>query len=106
MSFRLVNLFKVLCLTATLAVASFSAPPPADAAQECRFMMDDGTPRECTFTERYGQCLYWAYYSYITCSDPDDGWGGWLICEAGYQVDLLACSLAMIGDAIGLLTPF
>jgi hypothetical protein len=102
----LVSLLKVLCLLAALSTLALAATAPDAAAQECKLLMEDGTERDCTFTEKYGQCLFWAYDSYKSCSEPGDGWAIQAMCEIALEVDLLACTLAMIGDGIGLLTPF
>lgn len=107
MSFRFALLLKVLVLTALFGLAGPGSSPAEAAAQECTFLMEDGTERQCTFTESYGQCLYWAYQSYTQCQDPtEDEWTSWFVCELAYQVDSLACTLEMLGDAIGLLNPF
>lgn len=107
MSFRFAALLKVMLLTALVGLAGPGSGPEEAAAQECSFLMEDGTKRACTFTENYGQCLYFAYQSYMHCQDPtEDAWTSWFVCEIAYQVDNLACTLEMIGDAIGLLNPF
>jgi hypothetical protein len=106
MRFRFEALLKALCLAAALASLPLALTPPHVVAQECEFLMDDGTTRSCTFTEEYGQCIHFAYYSYESCSDPDDNWSEWMICELAFQVDLLACTLEMLGNAVRLISPF
>ncbi len=107
MSFRLTLLLRAFLLSALLALVGTGTAPAEAASQECSFLMDDGTERSCTFTERYGQCIWIAYQSYSTCQDPaDNEWLSWIICEVAYEVDFYACTLEMVGDAAGLLNPF
>jgi hypothetical protein len=74
-------------------------------AQECEFLTDDGDTRPCTFTEKYGQCLYWAYESYYDCVEDSGSFIERAACELGVQVDILACTLGMFGEAVDLVTP-
>jgi hypothetical protein len=99
-------LLRLFGLAALFAVVPLLAGTPASAAQiPCEFPMDDGTMRECTFTERFGQCAFWAYTSYQDCSDHHEGIWDWFVCEAAYEFDFLACELEMVGDVIRLVTP-
>jgi len=90
------------------ALTLLSAGPLATIAhaQDCKFERQDGTSRECTFTERYGKCLVTALESYYECYEDADGRLRRLGCDTAVQVDLAACSLEMIGDVLRLLSPF
>lgn len=100
-------LLRLLGLTALVAIVPLLAgSTPAAAAQSpCEFLMDDGSTRDCTFTERFGRCAYWAYTSYTDCSDENEGLWDWFVCEVAYEFDFLACELEMIGNVLELVTP-
>ncbi len=52
-------------------------------------------PRNCTFLESHGACLWGALDSYDACLDGVDGFFDRVACELGVQVDLLACNLGL-----------
>lgn len=52
-------------------------------------------PRDCTFLEEHGACLWNALDSHDLCSDGADGFFDHAACEIGVQVDLLACNLGL-----------
>jgi hypothetical protein len=78
---------------------------PGAAAAPCEFLRDDGSFRECTFTEKYGKCLVTALESYEDCVQGSDGIVHRLVCELAVQVDMMACHLGMVGEAGKLVTP-
>jgi hypothetical protein len=52
-------------------------------------------PRDCTFLEEHGACLWYSLDSYDACVEGADGFWDRAGCEVGVQVDLLACNLAL-----------
>ena len=52
-------------------------------------------PRDCTFLEEHGACLWNALDSYDACSGGADGFFEHVACELGVQVDLLACNFGL-----------
>jgi hypothetical protein len=52
-------------------------------------------PRDCTFLEEHGACLWNAFDSYYTCIDESDGFWDRAACEMGIQVDLFACNMGI-----------
>ena len=52
-------------------------------------------PRECTFLEEHGECLWSALDSYHGCMEDTEGFWASVGCQIGVQVDLLACNLSM-----------
>ena len=52
-------------------------------------------PRDCTFLEEHGACLWNALDSRETCKDGADGFWENAACEVGVQVDLLACNFGL-----------
>jgi hypothetical protein len=52
-------------------------------------------PRDCTFLEEHGACLWNSLDSYGACLDEGDGFWDRMACEVGVQVDLLACNLGL-----------
>jgi len=52
-------------------------------------------PRQCTFLEEHGACLWNAFDSYDGCKVEADGFLDHLSCEIGVQVDLLACNFGL-----------
>ncbi len=79
---------------ATLLLAgaiALEAPLEPLDAQDCVVLARDGETRNCTATERMGQCLYEAVDSYQTCRDIfDDWWISW-VCEAYFVWDASVC---------------
>lgn len=79
-----------------LLLVLIAAPPSAGAqSSDCPAVDQYDMPRECTFLEEHGMCLTNAYDSYYSCKDNADNYWDRLVCEAGVQVDLLACNVAM-----------
>ena len=52
-------------------------------------------PRDCTFLEEHGACLWNALDSHGFCIDGADGFLDRAACEIGVQVDLLACNFGL-----------
>ena len=52
-------------------------------------------PRNCTFLEEHGGCLWYALDSYGSCKVDAEGFWSNAACEVGVQVDLLACNLGL-----------
>ena len=52
-------------------------------------------PRNCTFLEEHGACLWYALDSYDMCRVDGDGFWDRAACEIGVQVDLLACNVSI-----------
>ena len=52
-------------------------------------------PRNCTFLEEHGACLWNALDSHDACNGDADGFLDHAACEIGVQVDLLACNLGL-----------
>jgi hypothetical protein len=79
---------------ATLLLAgalALEAPLEPLDAQECVVLSRAGETRDCTATERLGQCMYNALDSYETCEEVfTDWWLGW-VCEAFFMWDAAAC---------------
>jgi hypothetical protein len=68
---------------------------PAQDGPGCFAVDQDDQPRDCTFLEEHGACLWNALDSYGTCRNESDGFLDRAACEIGVQVDLLACNLGM-----------
>ncbi|MGD2121660.1 MAG: hypothetical protein PVJ76_07940 [Gemmatimonadota bacterium] len=68
---------------------------PAQDGTGCIAVDQNGMPRDCTFLEEHGACLWNALDSHTTCTDNADGFLDRAACEIGVQVDLLACNLGM-----------
>jgi len=66
-------------------------------AQDTRCIAVDryDMPRNCTFLEEHGQCLWEALDSWETCWEEADGFLDRLGCDVGVQFDLLACNLGL-----------
>jgi len=62
---------------------------------KCQAVDKYDQPRDCTFLEEHGACLWNALDSYDTCKGDADGFLENTVCEVGVQVDLLACNLGM-----------
>ena len=52
-------------------------------------------PRDCTFLEEHGACLWYALDSYEACRAESNGFWDRAACEVGVQVDLLACNVSI-----------
>lgn len=52
-------------------------------------------PRNCTFLEEHGACLWYALDSYEVCREETEGFWDRAACEVGVQVDLLACNISI-----------
>ena len=91
--------------TAAFAVFLLLVYTTAAAAEACEVLDKYGEPRECTFTEEFGDCEANARDSWDQCvewawEDWDGGWGldrTWAAakstgCDLGYAVDLAACA--------------
>ncbi len=68
---------------------------PAQDETGCIAVDQNDMPRDCTFLEEHGACLWNALDSYATCRDWADGFLDRAACEISVQVDLLACNLGM-----------
>lgn len=87
---------RVLAWWAALAVLLvLIATPPSARAQQCEAVDQNDMPRDCTFLEEHGECLVSALDSYDGCIEDGDGFVDRIVCEAGVQIDLLACNLAL-----------
>lgn len=71
--------------------------PPSARAQDtgCIAVDQNELPRDCTFLEEHGACLVNALDSYDTCIESVDSLMDRIVCEAGVQVDLFACNVAL-----------
>jgi hypothetical protein len=52
-------------------------------------------PRDCTFLEEHGACLWNALDSHGSCRLDADNFFERAACEIGVQVDLLACNFGL-----------
>ena len=68
---------------------------PAQNAGGCSAVDINDLPRNCTFLEEHGGCLWNALDSYGGCRGESVGFLGRVSCEVGVQVDLLACNLGL-----------
>jgi len=68
---------------------------PAQDTGGCEAVDVYGVPRNCTFLEEHGACLWYALDSHDSCAMDAEGFWGHAACEVGVQVDLLACNLGM-----------
>jgi hypothetical protein len=68
---------------------------PAQDGSSCIAVDQHDLPRECTFLEEHGACLWNALDSHATCTLDASGFLERAACEIGVQVDLLACNLGM-----------
>ena len=68
---------------------------PAQDATGCIAVDMNDLPRDCTFLEEHGACLWNALDSYGSCREQSGGFFDRVSCEIGVQVDLLACNLGM-----------
>jgi hypothetical protein len=68
----------------------------------CETLDKDGNPRDCTFLEEFGECLYNAQDSHDSC-DASRGDESWL-CDTGLVIDAGACAagapLSFLGKLI------
>lgn len=60
----------------------------------CEAIDQDDMPRNCTFMEKWGQCLYEADDSYQQCRAEADGGFDRMGCDLAYIVDGMACHIA------------
>jgi hypothetical protein len=90
-------------LLALLLVTVVLAHDAGAASTECEALDRHGLPRDCTFTEEFGQCAWNAYDSYWQCiRSAEEAHGRDTIdfalaatgCELGYYMDLAVCGLA------------
>ena len=81
-----------LALLAALSVLALATPSEASA---CETTDSYGVPRDCTYTEKHGECYWNAEDSYNQCRDKA-GTSGWkrFKCDAALFVDDLACSIS------------
>ncbi len=94
-----------LALVALLTLAASLAS--AQAVWACDAYDSHGSPRDCTFLERYGECLWNAMDSHYQCMEKKTSLLDGVRCHAGTQVDLLSCNLGMPFKFIGsILNPF
>jgi hypothetical protein len=77
------------------AVLMPARPLPAQDSDRCIAVDMNDMPRDCTFLEEHGSCLWNALDSYYSCRESADGFLERAACEVGVQVDLLACNLGM-----------
>ena len=68
---------------------------PAQDETGCIAVDQNEMPRDCTFLEEHGACLWNALDSYWSCRKHSDGFIDRTVCEVAVQVDLLACNLGM-----------
>ena len=73
-------------------------PETAAVAQECK--NQDGSERECTPSERLGQCADDAVDAVEQCIKGSRGPLGRVGCEVGYVIDLAACLGEVVDEAI------
>lgn len=90
-------LFWWVVVAVTLGILGHAA---GAGAQDCPAVDDLGDPRDCTFTERYGECLVTAYESYTGCVGDSDDWFDRAVCEGAVQIDLLACHASLPWEII------
>ena len=90
---RLFRLWAALCM---LAVAATSAQ-----AFECEAEDRTGRPRDCTFTEEIGYCMWSAEDSGRACAEDADGFWEDAICRAAFVIDVLACEAGAPFELIG-----
>jgi hypothetical protein len=68
---------------------------PAQDETGCIAVDKHEMPRDCTFLEEHGACLWNALDSHDTCVEDAEGFLDKAACEIAVQVDLLACNLGM-----------
>ena len=83
----------VLVLTGIVLLLSAKELPAQGT--ECIAVDQFDMPRDCTFLEEHGECLWNALDSRDTCKDEADGFWDNAVCEVGVQVDLLACNFGL-----------
>ena len=81
-------------LTLVMILAMTAGPLLADC------MNQNGTSRDCTATENWGQCVDGARDAYNQCWDGTSNWFGRLGCAAGYDLDLGACHSGLIKEIL------
>jgi hypothetical protein len=94
---------RLAFLLAALALLAVSRAEPA-AAAEC--YDSNGLPRECTYTERTGECFWSADDSYSQCLLGSGGYWGDVSCTLAWEIDYAACGVESFGRfALALFTP-
>ena len=83
----------VIILLGAVVLLPTQERPAQDTA--CMAVDRYDMPRNCTFLEEHGGCLWNALDSHDMCWDSADGFFAHAACEIGVQVDLLACNLGL-----------
>ncbi len=83
----------LLLLAGALGVEAPTAPLEAQEV-ECIAVTVDGEPRNCTATEKFGQCLFEAHDSLLACREDLDWYLAWA-CEFYFMVDFVVCLIAV-----------
>ncbi len=73
-------------LAETAAVAQ---DPPGEGGSGCQ--NQDGTPRECTASENFKQCVDDSQDAFAQCLEDADGWVGKIACGVGAFLDSAEC---------------
>jgi hypothetical protein len=74
-----------------LGAEGAAEPLTAQVAEDCVAVTQEGDLRECTATEKMGQCLFNAVDSFRTCEEwYDDWWITW-VCDAYFMWDSFIC---------------
>ena len=83
-------------LVALLLLTLFVAQTGRIAAQTvpCVAIDRDDLPRNCTFMEKWGQCLYEAEDSFEQCWEEAQNGFGRMACDIARTVDGIACHVA------------
>ena len=82
-----------LKLMAALLILILTALPTTLVASECTVPSEYTGTRDCTATERWGQCLLAAYESWEDCEERYGIVAGWTLCQLALTADVLACSV-------------
>jgi hypothetical protein len=78
-----------------LVAALIPAEKAPAQSTSCIAVDQNDQPRECTFLEEHGQCLWNALDSYDMCREDSESLFGRLTCELAVQVDLFACNMSL-----------
>lgn len=90
---RLVRLTRT-GLALVVALALGAGPVLADCVSQA------GTPRDCTASENFRQCLGNARDAFAQCrGNAGSFWGRWG-CEIGYETDQVACGASLIREVL------